>query len=91
MTAARVGVDAARWITAAVRSPGWFGPSRRRRRISGPSVPDIPCWRDGDVDLNVVDDNDCGSREELAGRDGMDPRARFLPFIHVTFVLILEP
>jgi hypothetical protein len=87
MTATRVGEDAARWITAAVRSPCWFVPSRRRRGISGPSVPDIPCWGDGDVDLDIVDDTDGWLREVFAGGDFVDPRTGF----QIAFVGVLEP
>ena len=94
MAAARLGADAARWISAAAWSPGWRGPRRGRGRgrgIRSPSIVGVPRGCDGDVDLNVVDDADGGFREVFAGGDLVDPRAGLLPFIGVAFVHVLEP
>src|SRR5277367_3475386 len=94
MAAARCGADASRWIPAAARSPCWRRPGVRRRSgsgISDPSVPDIPCWRDGDVDLNIVDDTDGGLREVFACGHFVDPRTGGFVFVGIAFVHVLQP
>lgn len=58
---------------------------------SGERNVSVPGRCNGDVDFNVVDDDDRGIGEVSAGGNRMDPRARFLPFINVTFILILKP
>lgn len=50
----------------------------------------VPGWCNGDVDLNVVDNDDCWLGEVLAGGDGVDPETGLLVFVDVALIRVLE-
>lgn len=80
------GVDVAR----RVRSGSDGGCYCRGRGLGDIGIPDIPCGCDGNVDLDIVDDNDGGLGKVFAGGDRVNPESVLVVFVHIAFIDLLE-